>query len=152
MFIYFVREMDRMQVGEGQRGRQNPKQAPGSELSAQSPMRGSNPWIWDHDLSWSWQLNTLSHPDAPITIFIGFSHVLSIFLYIMSNFIYFSLSISPGYILMSRSSRSENKCTCDVDRHCQIALRRDFSILNHTKNIWKCLFPHSFANSIHCNF
>ena len=31
--------------GEGQRERetQNPKQAPGSELSAQSPMRGSNP-------------------------------------------------------------------------------------------------------------
>ena len=33
-----------MQAGEGQRERemQNPKQAPGSELSAQSPMRGSN--------------------------------------------------------------------------------------------------------------
>ena len=39
------RERDRTQVGEGQRTRetQNLKQAPGSELSAQSPMRGSNP-------------------------------------------------------------------------------------------------------------
>ena len=33
---------DRAWVGEGQRGRQNPKQAPGSELAAQNPMRGSN--------------------------------------------------------------------------------------------------------------
>ena len=42
-------EGDRVQVGEGERERErereteNPKQAPGSELSAQSPMRGSNP-------------------------------------------------------------------------------------------------------------
>ena len=43
MFI-FERERDRAQVGEGQRKRetQNLKQAPGSELSAQSWMQGSN--------------------------------------------------------------------------------------------------------------
>ena len=37
---------DRVQVGEGQkdRGTQSPKQAPGSELSAQSPMWGLNSW------------------------------------------------------------------------------------------------------------
>ena len=42
MFIYF--ETEREQVGEGQKERetQNPKQAPGSELSAQSPTGGSN--------------------------------------------------------------------------------------------------------------
>ena len=36
---------DRAQAGQGQRERetQNPKQVPGSELSARSPMRGSNP-------------------------------------------------------------------------------------------------------------
>ena len=41
-FIYFERERG---DGEGQseRDTQNPKQAPGSELSAQSPTRGSNP-------------------------------------------------------------------------------------------------------------
>ena len=41
-FIYFEREF--VQTGEGQRERktQNRKQAPGSELSAQSPTRGSN--------------------------------------------------------------------------------------------------------------
>ena len=39
------RERDRVCAGEGQRERkaQNPKQVPGSELSAQSPMQGSNP-------------------------------------------------------------------------------------------------------------
>ena len=38
------RERERVQAGEGQRGRetQNPKRDPGSELSAQSPTRGSN--------------------------------------------------------------------------------------------------------------
>ena len=30
---------------EAERETQNPKQAPGSELSAQSPTRGSNSWI-----------------------------------------------------------------------------------------------------------
>ena len=47
VFLMFISEAerDRARVGEGQRERetQNPKQAPGSELSAQSPMRGSNP-------------------------------------------------------------------------------------------------------------
>ena len=39
------RERDRVRMGEGQRERetQNPKQAPGSELSAQSPTWGSDP-------------------------------------------------------------------------------------------------------------
>ena len=38
------RERDGVRVGEGQREKetQNPKQAPGSELSAQSLTRGSN--------------------------------------------------------------------------------------------------------------
>ena len=44
----FLRERhrDRAQAREGQRERetQNPEQAPGSELSAQSPMWGSNSW------------------------------------------------------------------------------------------------------------
>ena len=51
MFIYFLRERERERerqspIGEGQRvrGTQNLKQAPGSELSAQSSMQGSNSW------------------------------------------------------------------------------------------------------------
>ena len=43
MFIFNVYlDRDRAQVGEGQRERetQNPKRAPGSERSAQSPTRG----------------------------------------------------------------------------------------------------------------
>ena len=52
-FIHFWKT-DRAWVGKGQReGTQNPKQAPGSELSAQSTMWGSNSLPWDHDLSWS---------------------------------------------------------------------------------------------------
>ena len=45
MFIFiFEREKGRVQAGEGQRERetQNPKQAPGSDLSAQNPRWGSN--------------------------------------------------------------------------------------------------------------
>ena len=62
MFIHFWkrdRDRDRAWVGEGQRDRrrQNLKQAPGSELSAQNLMRVSNPQPWDHDLSRSWTLN-----------------------------------------------------------------------------------------------
>ena len=43
---YFILERDRAWVREGQREREtkNLKQAPGSELSAQSPTQGSNPW------------------------------------------------------------------------------------------------------------
>ena len=46
MFIYFEREREQEQVGEGWREgeeTQNLKQAPGSGLSAQSLTRGSDP-------------------------------------------------------------------------------------------------------------
>ena len=71
-FFSFENERDRMQVVEEQRERetQNPKQAPGSELPAQSPTRGSNSHSWDHDLSWSRTPNWLSHPGAPILKFL----------------------------------------------------------------------------------
>ena len=44
IFTYFW-EKERVRAGKEQKERetQNPKQGPGSELSAQSPMRGSNP-------------------------------------------------------------------------------------------------------------
>ena len=65
--FFFLRDRG---VGEGQKEREakNPKQAPGSELSAQSL---TNSWVWDHDLSWSQMLSWLSHPGAPgITVFL----------------------------------------------------------------------------------
>ena len=42
----YLWEIETAWVGEGQREweTQNPKQAPGSELSAQSPLWGLNPW------------------------------------------------------------------------------------------------------------
>ena len=63
----FETERDRARVGEGQREgeTQNLKQAPGSERSAQSPMRGSNSRLRDHDLIRSRTLNQLNHPGAP---------------------------------------------------------------------------------------
>ena len=64
--LIFKNKRDRAWAGEGQRERepQNPKQAPGSELSAQSPTQGSHR-PRDHDLSRSWTLNRLSHPGTP---------------------------------------------------------------------------------------
>ena len=45
VFYFLFFERDRMRAGEGQgeRETENPKQALGSELSAQTPMQGSNP-------------------------------------------------------------------------------------------------------------
>ena len=64
MFIYFwERARDRVWAGEGKRERetQNPKQAPGSELAAQSPTPGSNS---DCEIT-TWAEVRLSHPGAP---------------------------------------------------------------------------------------
>ena len=55
----FIFERDGAQAGEGQRERetQNPKQAPGSELSAQSPREAPTPEPRDRDLSRSQTLD-----------------------------------------------------------------------------------------------
>ena len=68
LFI-FGTERDRAWTGEGQRERetQNQKQAPGSEPSAQSPTRGSNPRTARSWPGWSRTLNRLRHPGAPRT-------------------------------------------------------------------------------------
>ena len=63
----FLRDRDRAWAGEGERERkiQNPQQAPGSERSARSPTRGSNPQT---GRSWSeskWDVPRLSRPGAP---------------------------------------------------------------------------------------
>ena len=62
------RDRDRAGVGKGQRERetQNLKQAAGSELSAQSPTRGSNPRTvrtWPESKLETYRL---SHPSAPV--------------------------------------------------------------------------------------
>ena len=67
LFI-FGTERDRAWMGEGQRERetQNRRQAPGSEPSAQSLMRGSNSWTVRSWPERSRTLNRLSHPGAPL--------------------------------------------------------------------------------------
>ena len=58
----FIWERERKTVSRGEAEREGNlewKQAPGSDLSAQSPMQGPNP---DHDLSLSQTLDPLSHP------------------------------------------------------------------------------------------
>ena len=63
-FWMFIFERDRARAGDGQREThtQNPKQAPGSELSARSPTRGLNPRTARSWLRQSQLLNWLSHP------------------------------------------------------------------------------------------
>ena len=57
---------DRAPAGEGrERETENAKQAPGSELSAQSPTQDSNPWSTRSWLERSQTLNRLSHPGTP---------------------------------------------------------------------------------------
>ena len=69
IFLIFIRFLERQSVsGERQREgeTQNAKQAPGSQLSAQSPTQGSKSWEpQDHDLSPSRTLDRLSHQGAP---------------------------------------------------------------------------------------
>ena len=68
MFMYFWERQRQTVSGVGaerERETSNLKPAPGSELSAQSLMRGSNSPAVDHDLSRSRTLNWLSHPSAP---------------------------------------------------------------------------------------
>ena len=42
VYLFLRQRETENEEGERERETQNPKQAPGSELSAQSPMRGSN--------------------------------------------------------------------------------------------------------------
>ena len=76
-FIYFFEtERDRAWMGEGQRERgrhriQNRLQALSCRHRARSRAQTHRPR--DHDLSRSWTLNWLSHPDAPkISVFCSF--------------------------------------------------------------------------------
>ena len=68
---WFLRERERECVsGEGaEKETQNPKPAPSSELSAQSPRGARTHGPRDHDLSRSRTLNQLSHPGAPVVYF-----------------------------------------------------------------------------------
>ena len=71
--FFFQKERDKQRasgVGQRERETQDPKQAPGAELSAQSPTWDSNSQtVRDHDLSQSRMLNQLSHPGAPCVPF-----------------------------------------------------------------------------------
>ena len=69
-FYLFLREREREETvcewGRGrERGTQNPKQAPGSQLSAQSLMQGSNSRLVRSRPELKSMLNGLSHPGAP---------------------------------------------------------------------------------------
>ena len=70
----FIFGKESVQVGEGQRKKEtkNLKQAPGSELSAQSQRGAQTHDLWGHGLSQSWTLNWLSHSGTPKTSFFTF--------------------------------------------------------------------------------
>ena len=61
----FIFEREKAQAGKGgerERKRQNPRQAPGSELSAQSPMWGSNSQTVESCMTWAEVKDTLTKP------------------------------------------------------------------------------------------
>ena len=65
MFIYFRGRETQIVSGGGAEREGDTEPKAGSELSAQSPMRGLNSrGLRDHDLSRSRPLNRLSHPGA----------------------------------------------------------------------------------------
>ena len=70
-FVFFFFKFIYLFLRERQRGRERESQA-GSTPPVWSPMQGSNSRpsrvheLWDHDLSWSWMPNRLSHPGAPV--------------------------------------------------------------------------------------
>ena len=66
------RERDRVRAGEGQRERGGHRiwsrlQALSCQHRAWHRAQTHEPW--DHDLSWSWTLNQLSHPGTPYTVY-----------------------------------------------------------------------------------
>ena len=73
-YIYlFLRDRERQSTSRGgaERDTQNPKQVPGSELSAQSPMQVSNPWTvrsWPELKSDAQLTETPRHPIAIISL------------------------------------------------------------------------------------
>ena len=85
MFIYFW-ETERARAGEGKRETETQilKQAPGSELSAQSPTWAWTHEPWDHDPSQSRTLNRLSHPSAPVAS--SWQNSKHLLLYLLSGF------------------------------------------------------------------
>ena len=112
-------------MGEGQREKetQNPKQAPGSELSAQSPTRGSNSWA---ARSWP-EPKSAAQPTAPprrpsyriffATIFVCVILFFNLFLFLLKKF-FFNIYLflrqretehEPGRVRERRRHRIRNK-------------------------------------------
>ena len=61
---------DRKSISRGRAKREGDRVSKtGSVLSVQSPILARTQEPWEHDLSWSWLLNWLSHPGAPVFCF-----------------------------------------------------------------------------------
>ena len=126
MFIYFW-DRDRAWVGEGLRERetQNPKQAPGSELSAQSPTQGSNSQTvrsWPEPKSVA---QPTEPPRRPSHIFL---FACFVFLY---NTIYFQTS-ARSQMYISVSLHKENTPTQQRQEHYQNFQRPSVSFSYHS--------------------
>ena len=70
----FILERDRVWAGEGKRERhihriRSRLQAPSCQHRVRH--RAQIHTLWDHDLGWSWLLNWLSHPGAPIQLLLN---------------------------------------------------------------------------------
>ena len=66
----FFRQRDRVQTGEGQKERRHRIWSRLQALSCQHRAQHGAPTCepWDHDLSWSWTLDWLSHPGILIIL------------------------------------------------------------------------------------
>ena len=62
-YCLFLRERESTGEEERERETEDPKQALRWQQRAQCGVQTHE--LWDHDLSWSWMLNQLSHPGAP---------------------------------------------------------------------------------------
>ena len=72
LFI-FERDRDRVQVGEGQReGDTIPSRLQALSCQHRTQCKAQTHELGDHDLSWSWTLNRLSHPGASVFCFVLF--------------------------------------------------------------------------------
>ena len=101
VYLFILRERDRAWAGEGQRERetQNPKQAPGSELSAQSPTWGSNPpavRLWPEPKS-----AFLIHSDTLCLLIGAFSPFT--FRVIIERYGFTVIMLSVGFVLVVMS-------------------------------------------------
>ena len=102
LFIFEKETETERKRGRGrERGRNNLKQAPGSELSAQSLTWAQTHEPQDHDLSPTRSLNPLTYPGAPCLLGVFWSLIrLLCWLSVCSSFLFPPVSVLVVYVFL----------------------------------------------------